>query len=49
MIVNNFLSLPTELQVLLLFGILMFIYESIRGIKSKWQKLKQRNHKWKKS
>ena len=49
MIVNNFLSLPTELQVLLLFGILMFIYESIKGIKNKWQKLKQRNHKWKKS
>jgi len=45
MIVNNFLSLPTEIQVLLLFGILMFIYESIKGIKSKWQKLKQRNHK----
>jgi hypothetical protein len=45
MIVNNFLSLPTELQVLLLFGILMFIYELIKGIKSKWQKLKQRNHK----
>lgn len=45
MIVNNFLSLPTEIQVILLFGILMFIYETIKGIKSKWQKQKQRNHK----
>jgi hypothetical protein len=45
MIVNNFLSLPTELQVLLLFGILMFIYESIKGIKSKWQQNQQKNHK----
>ena len=45
MIVNNFLSLPIELQILLLFGISMFIYETIKGIKSKWQKLKQKNHK----
>ena len=45
MIVNNFLSLPTEIQVILLFGILMFIYETIRGIKSKWQNQKQEDRK----
>ena len=49
MIVNNFLSLPREIQVILLFGISMLIYETIRGIKSKWQNQKQEDRKWKKS
>jgi len=46
MIVNNFLSLDIELKVLLLFFIVTLIYESIKGIKNKWQqKNKQKNHK----
>ncbi len=45
MIVNNFLSLPMELQVLLLFGIYAFIYETIKGIRSKWINQKQENQK----
>jgi hypothetical protein len=45
MIVNYFLSLDMELKVLLLFGIVTLIYETIKGINNKWQKQKQRNHK----
>ena len=45
MIVNNFLSLDIELKVLILFGILILLYEIIRGIKIKWQKQKQKNRR----
>jgi hypothetical protein len=46
MIVNYFLSLDMELKVLLLFGILLLIYETMREIKNKWQqKNKQKNYK----
>ena len=45
MIVNNFLLLPTEIRVILLFGILMLIYETVKEIKGKWRKQRQRNHK----
>lgn len=45
MIVNYFLSLDMELKVLLLFGIVMLIHETIKGIKNKWQKNQQRTEK----
>jgi uncharacterized membrane protein len=41
MIVNNFLSLDIELRILLLFFIVTIIYESIKGIRNKWQQKKQ--------
>jgi len=45
MIVNYFLSLDIELRILILFFILMLIYEIVRGIRNKWQQNKQKNHK----